>query len=370
MLIETNTLTSDSSYYGDTNLYLLHADGKFDCTVPFGTDLGPIQDAQWSPKGREFAVIQGKQPSQGILFRADDCKPTHHFGRSAMNTIRWSPHGRFLMLGGFGNCPGNMTFWDRNKKKIMGTIQDRDSPRSFEWTADGRAFITAAFRPYRTVANGFKIFTYYGTLLFHKKYEKLYQVVTRPALEGVFPDRPQSPHLTDKRFKQENEKRLDAGKSKAYVPPSLRARGTGPSNIMKKEDDGPRTLSELEKSIVPGSGIDKYVPGQGTVKPTSAKAAKRRKTKAKKEVEAKKAEEKKAEEAKEKKKAPTSPTVDLSDPDAVSKKIKALKKKLRQVEQLQEQIKNGKELDASQKEKLDQAKSLKDEIAILEEALK
>jgi len=62
--------------------------------------------------------------------------------------------------------------------------------------------------------------------------------------------------------------------------------------------------------------------------------------------------------------------VDLSDPDAVSKKIKALKKKLRQVEQLQEQIKNGKELDASQKEKLDQAKSLNDEIAILEEALK
>jgi len=55
------------------------------------------------------------------------------------------------------------------------------------------------------------------------------------------------------------------------------------------------------------------------------------KNKAKKE-EAKKAEEKKAEEtAKEKKKEkekPTSPTVDLSDQEAVTKRIKALKKEI------------------------------------------
>jgi len=62
--------------------------------------------------------------------------------------------------------------------------------------------------------------------------------------------------------------------------------------------------------------------------------------------------------------------VDLSDADAVSKRIKALKKKLRQVEQLQEQIKNGKELDQAQKEKLDQGKGLTEEISMLEQALK
>jgi len=190
----------------------------------------------------------------------------------------------------------------------------------------------------------------------------------RPAVEGVYPDRPQSPHLTDKRFKEENEKRLDAGKSKAYIPPSLRKLGGGPSNIMKKADEGPRTLSELEKSIVPGrSSSSNYVPGQGKAKPAS-KAAKKRKTKAKKAEDAKKEEEAKAEEEKEKKKQPAQ--VDLSDKDAVVKKIKALKKKLRQVEQLREKLSGGEELDAAQKEKLEQEVPLAEEILNLEKSLK
>jgi len=251
----------------------------------------------------------------------------------------------------------------------MGTCQDKDSPRTAEWTADGRYFITAALRPRRTVDNGFKVWTYYGTILYQRKYDKLYQVIIQPAVEGVYPDRPQSPHLTDKRNKQENEKRLDAGKPKVYVPPSLRKLGVGPSKIMKQAEEGPRSLSELEKTIATGvsPGGIRLVPGQAKSKQPSAKAQKRRKQKAKKEEDVKK------EEAAEKEKKiakSAQPAVDLSDKDAVSKRVKALKKKLRQVEQLREKEQSGEELDEAQQEKLTHETSLKEEIDSLEKALK
>lgn len=370
LLIETLTHSSGSSYYGESNLYLMHADGKFECTVPFGTEVGQIQDAQWSPKGKEFVVIQGKQPAQAILFRSLDCKPVHHFGRASMNTIRWNPQGRFLLLGGFGNCPGVMTFWDRNKKKPIAECQDKDSPRYFEWLPDGRSFLTATPRPQRTVDNGYKIWSYYGKIIHHELVDRIFQVAIRPAPEGTYPDRAQSPHLTDRRLKQ-TEKPVETAKPKAYIPPSLRKLGVGPSNIMKQATDGPRTLSELEKQIkvggiqgsVPGGiGLIKsaYVVGQGKPKVVSQSTKRKKK---KKQEEAKKAEDAKAEEEAKKKKPPP---VNVEDKEAVSKRLKALKKKQRQIEQIKEKQEKGEKLDDAQLEKLSSEKELLEEIEALE----
>eukprot|EP00456_Euglypha_rotunda_P008698 TRINITY_DN1176_c0_g1_i6.p1 TRINITY_DN1176_c0_g1~~TRINITY_DN1176_c0_g1_i6.p1 ORF type:complete len:585 (-),score=123.20 TRINITY_DN1176_c0_g1_i6:25-1551(-) len=313
LLIETSTQASGKNYYGESNLYLMHASGLFDVNVPFGTEPGDIQDAQWSPCANEFIVIQGKQPAQAILFRSDDCKPIHHFGRSAINTIRWNPQGKFIVLGGFGNCPGNIFFWDRNKKKQIGQAQDKHAPRFFNWTADGRQFITAALRPKRTVDIGYKIWTYYGKLLNHTLLDRLTEVSIRPAVSGIYPDRPPSPTAVEA-FGTQKTKAAEGTGSKAYIPPSLRKLGAGPSNIMKQAADGPRTLSELEKqiqvgsgqTIVPGAGSvptapasllrTNYVPGQGKPQILSKTAQKRAKKKKKAEEDAKKAEEAEKEE--------------------------------------------------------------------------
>ena len=50
LLIETHTDvdSTKSSYYGETNLYLLRTDGSFDCTVQ-RTAEGPLHDVAWSP---------------------------------------------------------------------------------------------------------------------------------------------------------------------------------------------------------------------------------------------------------------------------------------------------------------------------------
>jgi translation initiation factor 2A len=61
VLTATESDVTGSTYYGETGLHLLHADGSFSCTVPFNNNPGPVQDAQWSPTGRIFLVIQASR---------------------------------------------------------------------------------------------------------------------------------------------------------------------------------------------------------------------------------------------------------------------------------------------------------------------
>ena len=60
---------------------------------------------QWSPSGSEFIVVYGFMPAKAMLLNAQ-CKPIFDFGSAPRNTVRWSPHSRFIALAGFGNLPG------------------------------------------------------------------------------------------------------------------------------------------------------------------------------------------------------------------------------------------------------------------------
>merc|ERR1719411_1885164 len=111
---------------------------------------------------------------------------------SACNTIRFAPQGRFLCLGGFGNLNGHMTFWDCEQRVALGSGRDA-SARTFEWSPNGRMFITARVFPGRRVDNGFKIWRYNGELLFDVKHNQLYQAHFRPAHFGTYPNAPPSP---------------------------------------------------------------------------------------------------------------------------------------------------------------------------------
>jgi translation initiation factor 2A len=249
LLIESSTSTDSSgkSYYGESNLHLLFVNNSFSGTVSFGTNAGPVQDAAWSPTGKEFVVIQGFQPAKCILYRADTCTAIREYCSGSYNTIRWSPHGRFLVLGGFGNLAGEFTFWDHLKFKKIGQAQHRTA-KIFEWTPDSRNFITAVTRP-RRVDNGLIIWTYYGEQIKMKQYEILYQLYIQPASVGIYPNRPQSPHLIEKRKQQKQEQKdpatIPVPVKSAYIPPHLRAAGLGASNLMKigREDTGPKKLT-------------------------------------------------------------------------------------------------------------------------------
>ena len=83
VLAQTEVDKSGKSYYGETTVYLLSADGQFDARIAlgrspckFGLSLaktcadkdGPIHDVAWSPDSKEFGVVYGYMPAKTTLF--------------------------------------------------------------------------------------------------------------------------------------------------------------------------------------------------------------------------------------------------------------------------------------------------------------
>ena len=89
----------------------MSADGRRDLTVPLDRE-GSVNDAAWCPDGATFVALYGAMPAAATLFD-DACTPVAKLGSGPWNTARWSPHGRFLMLGGFGSLPGDIQFFDK-----------------------------------------------------------------------------------------------------------------------------------------------------------------------------------------------------------------------------------------------------------------
>merc|ERR1712232_1126701 len=116
----------------------------------------------------EFVAIAGTMPALAVLFNLKG-DPVFEFGAAHRNTIRWSPHGRFLCLGGFGNLSGDMDFWDINKKSIMGSVK-ANCAVEHDWSPDGRYFMTATLSPRMKVDNGITFYTYYGEKVLEKKF--------------------------------------------------------------------------------------------------------------------------------------------------------------------------------------------------------
>jgi translation initiation factor 2A len=370
---KTDVDKTNDSYYGESTLHLLLADGSFSCTVPFEGNKGPVHAVEWSPQGKDFMVLQGFQPAMATLFNAVNCTPIRSFGKQPRNTIIFSPHGRFVCLGGFGNLAGEMDFWDKNKLKLMGSCQDRNGAKTFEWTPDARHFVTAVLWPKRRVDNGFKVWTYCGELVYHETLERLAQVEVRPAKEGVFPNRPMSPRLTDKRLAAVRQESIEAAKPKSYIPPHLRGRpDAAPSAIMRREADaGAQKL---------GGGLTQVSATVIARDPAEVKAEKnkqrRERAKKKKEDEDKVAKEeeerrqkeeatREAQEAQQKQQQLDARS-DMSDPEARVKEIKKLKKKLQQVQKLRDLEATGAELDKEQSKKKATGPGLEKEIAQLE----
>ena len=128
---------------------------------------GPIHDVRWSPKGDEFVAVFGYSPSKAVIFNtkceeattsgsagnkcvARRTRTAHHRRRGRRRCpqhrslsvsppphptsaqVRWSPHARFLIIAGFGNLSGELSFWDRKTCKCLGTVRRLATP-----TTDG-----------------------------------------------------------------------------------------------------------------------------------------------------------------------------------------------------------------------------------------
>ena len=185
---------TNKSYYGESCLHYLKADGSFEGAVPLNKE-GPVHDAQWSPLSDEFGVVYGFMPAKATIYKAAKCEPKYELGAGPHNTLRWNPFGRFVALAGFGNLPGDVKFFQKmkdGKYKPIGSTRAACSV-TLEWSPDGRRLLTSTVAPRLNVDNGWKIWRYNGDLLLHEEREKIYEAFWRPVPEGTFEDRPISP---------------------------------------------------------------------------------------------------------------------------------------------------------------------------------
>lgn len=387
--LQTSVDTSGQSYYGSATLYLLSKDSKEAVMVPLPQE-GPVHDVKWMPnasKSSSFAVVAGKMPSMGSLHNGLTAEPTFLFGNAHRNTICWSDHGRFVCVAGFGNLAGGMSFWDRNKLKLIPPSGENKASCTvgYGWSPDSRLFIVSTTSPRMNVDNGAKLYRYNGEEGPETPWEnthyhpnRLLQASFVPAALHKYPDRPQSPNLREAvaaaattsttnntaAAAHKNTSNINIPKKPAgrYLPPSARGRASGGSSLaerMKKAKDGNlRGAGKVKASTTPLIGASgKSVPGATNTEASAEKsksALKREKAKAAK---VKKAEEeavlkRQAEEA-----ATAAQEAAANDP---VKRTKKLNKLLKKIEELK--TKDPSTLNEDQLKKMDTEQDVREEL--------
>ncbi|KAJ4412815.1 hypothetical protein N0V91_000577 [Didymella pomorum] len=236
VLAQTDVDKTNKSYYGETNMYILSANGSFDSRIQLDKE-GPIHDVSWSPNSKEFGVVYGYMPAKTTIFNAR-AVPQHSFDLGPRNTINFSPHGRFVLVAGFGNLAGDVDIYDleRNYHKIC-TIKASNCTYC-EWSPDGRHILTATTSPRLRVDNGIRIYHITGPLMYHQDINELYHVTWRPQspqqhpLDNVLTA--PAPHESAASFAA--TQKTPSKPVGAYRPPG--ARGTATPMMFKREDEG------------------------------------------------------------------------------------------------------------------------------------
>ena len=237
VLAQTEVDKTNKSYYGETNMYILSANGTFDSRIQLDKE-GPIHDVSWSPNSKEFGVTYGYMPAKTTIFN-QRAVAQHSFDLGPRNTILFSPHGRFVIVAGFGNLAGDMDIYDleRNFAKVC-HVKTSNSTYC-EWSPDGQHILTATTSPRLRVDNGIRIYHVSGGLMYNEDMAELYHVVWRPQPTSMFPLNDPltaipTPHPSALAYL--STQKTPSKPAGAYRPPG--ARGTATPLHFKREDEG------------------------------------------------------------------------------------------------------------------------------------
>jgi translation initiation factor 2A len=237
VLANTEVDKTNKSYYGETNMYILSANGSFDSRITLDKE-GPIHDVSWSPNSKEFGVVYGYMPAKTTIFNAR-AVPQHNFDLGPRNTIIFSPHGRFVLVAGFGNLAGDMDIYDLEKNYAKVCTIKAANCTYCEWSPDGQHILTATTSPRLRVDNGIRIYHVSGGLMYNEDMTEMYHVTWRPQSTSTYPlDNPlghvPTPHPSAQAFL--STQKTPSKPAGAYRPPG--ARGTTTPLLFKREDEG------------------------------------------------------------------------------------------------------------------------------------
>ncbi|KAF2237390.1 translation initiation factor eIF-2A [Viridothelium virens] len=237
VLAQTEVDKTNKSYYGETNMYILSASGGFDSRIHLDKE-GPIHDVAWSPNSKEFGVVYGYMPAKATIFNAK-AVATHDFSLKPRNTILFSPHGRFVLVAGFGNLAGQMDIYDLEKDYNKVCTIEASNASVCEWSPDSRHILTATTSPRLRVDNGVRLWHVGGGIMYNEDMTELYHVCWRPQSPTKHPlenplDPIPTPHASAIDYL--GRVKTPSKPAGAYRPPG--ARGTTTPLHFKREDEG------------------------------------------------------------------------------------------------------------------------------------
>ncbi|KAE9369655.1 translation initiation factor eIF-2A [Stipitochalara longipes BDJ] len=268
VLAQTEVDKTGKSYYGETTLYVLSANGGFDSRITLDKE-GPIHDVSWSPNSKEFGVVYGYMPAKTTIFN-QRAVATHTFPLSPRNTILFSPTGRFVLVAGFGNLAGQMDIYDLEKDYQKICTIEGGNPSVCEWSPDSKYILTATTSPRLRVDNGVRLWHVGGGIMYNEDMVELYHVTWRPqAFDNFSPGdllHPvPTPHASALAYL--GTVKTPSKPAGAYRPPG--ARGTSTPLHFKREDEGGVAhIVSNGTSLVGSNGFGKprrQIPGAETV---------------------------------------------------------------------------------------------------------
>jgi len=178
-------------------------------------------------------------PAKTVIFNSK-AQTVHSFALAPRNTVLFSPHGRFVLVAGFGNLAGQMDIYDLEKDFAKICTIEASNASVCEWSPDGQHILTATLSPRLRVDNGIRIWHAGGPLVYNEDMNELYHVCWRPQPTSVYPlpDNPFSPMPTPHASATQylGTKKTPSKPAGAYRPPG--ARGTSTPLAFKREDEG------------------------------------------------------------------------------------------------------------------------------------
>lgn len=335
ILVSSDKDTTGASYYGEQSLHFMNVQGE--SNLIHLEKRGPIYSVEWNPNSSQFCVVYGYMPAKATLFDLK-CEPLFDFGTGPRNICSFNPHGNILCLCGFGNLNGYMEMWNVDGRKMVAKPQAADTT-FMEWCPDGQHLVTSTCAPRLRIGNGYKIWHYTGKVL--QKFDvpkngELWQTKWQTQPVGIFP----VPKIVGGM--------QEVPKVAAYRPPS--ARGTAEKKLVIHEDELPQNQKN----------------GQA-MSASASKNKKKREAKAKAKLEHTNGNQASNQVQVASTAQGSGGAADVSTEDVdTDKKIRALKKKLRQIEDLKTKQRSGVQLESNQLDKINAESTLMQELASFE----
>lgn len=180
----------------------------------------------------------------------------HTFPLSPRNTILFSPHGRFVLVAGFGNLAGQMDIYDMDKNYHKIATVEASNASVCSWSPDGQFILTATTSPRLRVDNGLRIWHVGGGLMYNEDMTELYDVTWRPQSTTQHPlgdPTTQLPVAHPSAMAYLSTRKAPAKPAGAYRPPG--ARGQLTPLAFKREDQGG---AAFVRDGVPGASMNGF----------------------------------------------------------------------------------------------------------------